>query len=171
MNSHRPPHEIVSAPYSHYHQVIEESYRPVPPTTHIYGTGPVVKVKPAPQPPARFVETLRARGIKTRIHHYRYVDDPVIGTNLAHVSKYERKRRTELKNLNEIAFPPPHIFQNGGQTHVSVQLPDGREAKGVAVCSTADPYVKKLGVWIATKRALASLKNEGPVLRTGPAVG
>lgn len=154
MNSHRPPHEIVSAPYSHYHQVIEESFRPLPQTTYGYGAGPIVKVK-TPQPPERFVETLRARGIKVRVQHFRWVQT-FHGIDLYRVSKYGRKQET--KNL----IPNLPIYQNGGETHVSVQLPDGREAKGVAVCSTADPYVKKLGVWIATKRALASLKNENP---------
>lgn len=164
MNSHRLPQELASAPYHHYHQVIEESCRPLPPTTHIYGTGPIVKVKPAPQPPERFVETLRARGIKVRVQHYRWVHT-FRGVELHRVSKYGRKQDT--KNL----VPPCPVYQNGGETHVSVQLKDGRTAEGIAVCSTADPYVKKLGVFIAAKRALASLKAQTPVPRTGPAVG
>lgn len=155
MNSHRLPQELTSAPYHHYHQVIEKSYHPAPSPAYIYGVGPIVRVKPAPQPPERFVETLRARGIRVRVQHYRWllpVANPWEAPKLARVSKYERKKLERL----------PIIFQNGGETHVSVQLPDGREAKGVAVCSAADLYNKRLGVWIATKRALASLKNENP---------
>lgn len=110
---------------------------------------------PMPQPPARFVETLRQRGIKVRVQHHRWslpTTNPWEAPKLVRVSKYERKQLERL----------PIIFQNGGETHVSVQLPDGREAKGVAVCSTADQYHKKVGVYVATKRALASLKNENP---------
>lgn len=155
MNSHRLPQKLAAAPYNHYHHVFEESYRPVPAVvTYSTGVGPIVNVK-TPQPPERFVETLRARGIKVRVQHYRWVNpyfEPWFGFELVRVSKFERKRSGRAS----------FIGQNGGETHVSVQLPDGREAKGVAVCSTADPYVKKLGVWIATKRALASLKNENP---------
>lgn len=153
MNSHRLPQELAPAHSHHYNHVIEESFRPVPPTTRIYGLGPVVQAKPAPQPPERFVETLRARGIKVRVQHYRWVNpysEPWFGFELARVSKFDRKRSGYA----------PFIGQNGGETHVSVQLPDGREAKGVAVCSTADLYNKRLGVWIAAKRALASLKTD-----------
>lgn len=157
MNSHRLPQELASgSSYHHHHQVIEESCRPLPPTTHIYGVGPIVKVKPAPQPPERFVETLRARGIKLRVQHFRWLDLPY-GEELSRVSKHERKMRGK-GNVFE-------IFQNGGETHVSVQLPDGREAKGVAVCSTADQYCKKVGVYVATKRALAALKTGASATR------
>lgn len=158
MNSHRLPQELAPAHSHHYNHVIEESFRPVPPTTHIYGLGPVVQVKPAPQPPEQFVETLRARGIKVRVQHYRWVSDSSaqrFGWELARVSKFDRKRSGHA----------PFIGQNGGETHVSVQLPDGREAKGVAVCSTADLYNKRLGVWIAAKRALAALKVESVSIR------
>lgn len=169
MNSHRLPQELTSAPYHHYHQVIEESFRPLPQTTYGYGAGPIVKVKPAPQPPERFVETLRARGIHVRVEHYRYtVLNPLRpyadeGTHdesfpvLSRVSKHARK---------ELAFPDL-IFQNGGETHVTVTLQDGRKAKGVAVCSTADLYNKRLGVYLAAKRALAALKKQdAPMVTT-----
>lgn len=161
MNSHRPPQELTSAPYHHYHQVIEKSYHPAPSPAYIYGVGPIVRVKPAPQPPERFVETLRQRGIKVRVQHYRWViprNTLSLSFELARVSKYERKRSGRA----------PLIGQNGGETHVSVQLPDGREAKGVAKCSTADPYNKRLGVWLAAKRALAALKKQDtPVATSG----
>jgi hypothetical protein len=161
MNSHRLPHELKTAPYNHYHQVIETSHYPIPPVATIYGTGPIVQVKPAPQPPERFVETLRARGIKVRVQHFRWVET-FQGPELHRISKYGRK--IDTKNL----IPLHPIFQNGGETHVSVQLQDGREAKGVAVCNTTDLYNKRLGVWIAAKRALAVLKDEKPVLTVYP---
>jgi hypothetical protein len=113
------------------------------------------------QPPARFVEILRARGIKVRVQHYRWVDT-FEGAELHRISKYNRK--IDIKNL----IPLDPIFQNGGETHVSIQLQDGREAKGVAVCNTTDLYNKRLGVWIAAKRALAVLKDEKPVLTVYP---
>lgn len=155
MNSHRLPQELPPAHSHHYNHVIEEPFRPVSPVTTIYT---LTKPVPAPQPPERFVETLRARGIKVRVQHFRWLDLPY-GEELSRVSKHERKTRGK-GNVFE-------IFQNGGETHVSVQLPDGREAKGVAVCSTADQYRKKLGVFIAAKRALAALKSAKPVIGSG----
>lgn len=158
MNSHRLPQELLPAHSHHYNHVIEESFRPASPIMTVYTLG---QPAPTPQPPKRFVETLRTRGIKVRVQHYRWVSDlsaQRFGWELARVSKFDRKRSGNA----------PFIGQNGGETHVSVQLPDGREAKGVAVCSTADLYNKRLGVWIAAKRALANLRKVGEVL---PAIG
>lgn len=112
-----------------------------------------------PQPPERFVETLRSRGIKVRVKHYRWVayDNEVFK---ARISKFERKN----------SVLQPRILQNGGETHVTVELSDGRTAQGIATCNTSDLYNKRVGVWIAAKRALASLKADKPVLTVSSAI-
>ena len=149
MTSHRPPD---NPPSNYYHSVIEGSYRPVQPTTYSTVASPPVKVHTAPHIPEHFIETLRSRGITVRAKHYRWVTpktSPWLDSLLVRISKHERKS----------ALNAPIILQNGGETYVTVTMPDGREADGVAVCSTADPYVKRLGVYLATKRALAVLKT------------
>lgn len=144
---------------SEYYYRSEIKSTPVEPCMNQFPQSP--KPSNPPQPPERFVEVLRQRGIKVRVAHYRWVADPAApwpGFELARVSKYARK---SLRYR-------PEIGQNGGETHVTVQLPDGREAQGVAVCSTADLYNKRLGVYLAAKRALATLKVEKPTLKIGP---
>jgi hypothetical protein len=139
-----------------YHHVIRESFVPI--TTPSYYTLPSSAKTHPTEPPARFVETLRARGLKVRVKHFRWVlntaaflrGSPSERLELLRISKHERKKSTEV--------PPPLIFQNGGETHVTVITPDGRESVGVAECSLKDPYNKRLGVYIAAKRALAGLK-------------
>ena len=118
------------------------------------------KIHTTPHIPEHFIETLRARGIKVRARHYRWVcskTSPWLDFQLTRISKHERKS----------AINAPVILQNGGETHVTVRLADGREADGIAECNVQDPYVKRLGVYIATKRALAALKAQDKPVMVG----
>lgn len=146
------PQTLADLHSSYYRSVVEEPFHPVRgEINYATGCGPNVKTRSTPCVPERFVETLRAQGIKARVKHYRWVDGE-FGAELARISKHERKERRDEMIEND------HIFQNGGETFVCVTLPDGREAEGIAVCSQADLYNKRLGVYLATKRALAILK-------------
>ncbi len=111
--------------------------------------------------PPRYVETLKRRNLKVRVKHYRwgyheitnlYPFIPRTEPKLVRVSKYERKTKGLIP-------PHPILEQFGGETHVSITFPDGRVTEGVAVCSRSDPYCKKLGVFVACKRALKAAKD------------
>ena len=121
---------IASPASNHYHQVIEESYRPaMPDMTFSTAAGPSAKTDSATHVPERFVETLRAQGISVRARHYRWViqEGMAVEPILARISKHDRKALAA-----DLEKPyPPTILQNGGETHVTVTMPDGREAQGV----------------------------------------
>ena len=150
---------IPTLPADYYHAVIEESYRPVAAAvTYATVTGPNAKTHSTPCVPEGFVEILRAQGIKVRARHYRWVVAKGMATEpvLSRISKHDRKALAA-----DFDKPyPPTILQNGGETHVAVTMPDGREAEGEAICSDKDLYDKRLGVYLATKRALALLKRQ-----------
>ena len=148
---------IPTLPANHYSHVIEESYRPaMPDMTFSTAAGPSAKTDSATHVPERFVETLRAQGISVRARHYRWViqEGMAVEPILARISKHDRKALAA-----DLEKPyPPTILQNGGETHVTVTMPDGREAQGEAICSDKDLYNKRLGLYLAAKRALAALK-------------
>lgn len=104
-------------------------------------------------PPARFVETLRKRGIKLTISHHRWVTPASLSPT---------PRASILTRLPKHSMHTPFlrgsIETRGGLTTAAVRLPDGREFKGEARCSCEDTYNRRLGVWIAVKRALAQAK-------------
>ena len=51
------------------------------------------------------------------------------------------------------------ISPKGGSTVVEIVYPDGRKSTGVANCRNNEPFDKKLGVAIALKRALNTVKD------------
>ncbi len=110
-----------------------------------------------PVVPARFVETLRKQGLRIRVQHFRYTTlNPVRSYTVTHDESTPSLTRVSKHVRKEEAFPDL-ILQSGGETRVSIQTPDGREASAVARCSRKDPYRKRLGVYLAAKRALANL--------------
>lgn len=94
-------------------------------------------------PPRRFVETLRKRGLKIRIRHLRYIA-PHGYLCAVHRSVGQRFGQATMTK--------------GGETQVDIRLPDGREFHGEAKCSAEDTYNRRVGVWLAVKRALARAK-------------
>lgn len=95
--------------------------------------------------PRRFVETIERSGAKVFVQHYRWVTTKTVTCEryLEHVTD---------KNHNQFA-----IESKGGLTRVQVSLPDGRELGGEAVCSDSDNYDRKLGVYLAIKRAFGEV--------------
>ena len=53
----------------------------------------------------------------------------------------------------------PGIAPRGGRTIVQIRHPNGREVQGVAKCCNQDSYNRKLGVQLATERALAKFET------------
>lgn len=104
------------------------------------------KVAP-PRPPRRLVETLRKQGVKVRVHHLRYV--------LVHPAYPCELTRVTRQNRGSY-----YIMPHGGETHVDLLLPDGREVHGRATCSLEDVYDRRLGVWLAVRRATAAAKRQ-----------
>lgn len=86
------------------------------------------------------VKTLRQSGYKVRVYH-------------------------ERKYLQQNKFSPVCILSSkGGKTTVEITTPDKeRDVFGIAFCSDADNFSKKLGTKIATGRALAQLETQ-PIL-------
>ncbi len=118
--------------------------------------------------PPRYVETLKSRGLKVRVKHFRYAR---CCEKAVRISKYERKQQVKQGTIDLHAPFPPDILQRGGETHVSITFPDGRVTEGVAVCSRSDPYNKRLGVYLAAKRALKAAKDVAAEVNPTPSGG
>lgn len=93
------------------------------------------------------IAALKKRGFKIRVRHYRLAlkkDENYIYTYLV-----------TRKNAKDFSY----ISSLGGRTEVDVTFQDGTEVTASAVCSSSDNYCRRLGAYIAFKRAV-SLKKE-----------
>ena len=95
--------------------------------------------------PRRFVETVEHSGAKVFVQHYRWVTTKPITCEryLEHVTD---------KNHNQFV-----VESKGGLTKVQVVLKDGRKLEGESICSEMDNYDKKLGTYLAIKRAFGQI--------------
>lgn len=106
-----------------------------------------------PIPKKGFIYNLRKNGFKIRVRHYRhavtaitpgmdYSDKP----GLYLVTKDNRKQYS-------------HIQSTGGVTELDVTFPDGTNITSKAICSESDSYCKRLGCYIAFKRAVEAKRS------------
>jgi hypothetical protein len=89
------------------------------------------------------VASLRKKGWKVRVYHYR--EEKEIWFKVNHTAYYTKETILDPK---------------GGRTEVSLITPNGRTSKGVAVCDKEDNYCRKEGVRIALERALKNLEEQ-----------
>jgi hypothetical protein len=90
--------------------------------------------------PNKFIYHLRKNGLKVRLRHYRYAEGPEQPMQLYLVNKHNRNRFTEILNF-------------GGVTEIDVTFNDGKTYTGEAKCSLDDTYCKRVGAYLAFKRA------------------
>lgn len=94
---------------------------------------------PTPPKKEETVKSLRQKGWKVRVMHFR-----------------KRKYKT-------FTYRNSKMSEKGGKTVVELTSPEGKNSEGTAFCHPDDNYNKKEGVKLALKRALAytnlNLKN------------
>lgn len=91
-------------------------------------------------PPPQTVEALRKAGYKVAVYHFRFCK---LHDNL--VGEY---------NFLESGFSGEDLSGHGGETHVVITTPEGKNLIGVAKCSKKDNFNRKFGTALAIKRAL-----------------
>jgi hypothetical protein len=134
-------HGHISNPYPCYTNFTSSVKAQVPETQP---AGKARKTMPVPK--KGFIHDMRKRGFKIRVRHFRVacpavevgMSSPVDGVYL--VTKENRKTFS-------------HIWSNGGVTELDVTFPDGVTVVGRATCSLSDSYNKRLGTYIAFRRA------------------
>jgi hypothetical protein len=88
------------------------------------------------------VQKLRDSGSKVRVTHYRL-----------YRQWDEVNRKVVVKELPKWESPGLKLAEpNGGRTVVEVTTPDGETFESVAVCSTKDQFVRRVGTMKAIKR-------------------
>lgn len=96
------------------------------------------------------IASLKKRGFKIRVRHYRWAlkkdGDPTKDFYLQLVTR---------KNAKDFAY----ISSLGGETEVDVTFQDGSEVTASASCSSKDNYCRRLGAYIAFRRAVAQKKG------------
>ncbi len=90
--------------------------------------------------PNKFIYHLRKNGLKVRLRHFRYAAEPNQPFQLHMVNKQNRSRFAEILSF-------------GGITEIDVTFTDGKTYTGESKCSLEDTYCKRVGAYLAFKRA------------------
>lgn len=87
------------------------------------------------------VKQLREQGCRVRVEHERMLVEKL-------------KPAESVQAVSRSFVPDFEISPRGGVTKVKIEFPNGAVYSGKAYCSEADNYNKRVGVQIATQRAL-----------------
>jgi hypothetical protein len=104
----------------------------------------LIKKEESQQSKVETVASLRKKGWKVRVYHYREEKSHFF-PSMAYLNGFYKERIVDPK---------------GGRTEVSLITPDGRTSRGIAVCDKQDNYCRKEGVRIALERALKNLEKD-----------
>ena len=115
------------------------------------------------------IHELRTQGYKVRVTHIRkfYRFDPKTGKRKTFWAIFSSKKHGPLELPADKEAEEFFMCTKGGQTVIEIADANKKEiAKGIAVCSDEDPYVKKIGAKKAIALALKSLQEEKDVYKS-----
>lgn len=95
------------------------------------------------------LHSLRQRGFKIRVRHYRWAapkDKDPSDFGLYLVTRQNHKDFSYISSL-------------GGETEVDVTFQDGTTVSAHSICSQEDNYCRRLGAYLAFKRAVRAKKG------------
>jgi hypothetical protein len=100
------------------------------------------------------VNSLRTRGYKVQVTHYR--DFPYKIPGFPNAQVFDKNGKLMVQQIAKFQLLDKKEMQealpSGGRTVVSVMKPDGVEVTATAFCSVHDSYNKKIGVKVALKK-------------------
>ena len=120
------------------------------PTASISVAGPATlppKSVPVQIPRKGIIHSLRKRGFKIRVRHYRWA----LG------KQDDRIRLSLFTSQNRKSFS--YISSTGGMTEADVTFPDGETITARSLCNDQDSYCRRLGAYLAFKRAVQTRKT------------
>jgi hypothetical protein len=103
-----------------------------------------------PIPKKGFIYNLRKNGFKIRVRHYRHAIAAVTSERTG--MGYDKPGLYLVTKDNRKQYS--HIQSTGGITELDITFPDGTNVTSKAICSEVDSYCKRLGCYIAFKRAV-----------------
>jgi len=98
------------------------------------------------------VEVLRKTGYKVRVYHGRVYNNTLNFPEIVH----EIMSKREYEQYNNVRLGIWELSCKGGFTLVEITTPDGRDLRGKFNVPAGGMFNRKLGVKIATNRALKS---------------
>lgn len=119
--------------------------------------------------PQAVLSELKKLGFEVTVTHKRLTYDEfyrMTAMGWEHMSNTTRKATLDLFSTPKDKLDPGVVFPRGGMTIVKVEAPRGtREARfvytGVAYCSAADNFDRRVGLVKATGRLVSSLRMAG----------
>jgi len=104
------------------------------------------------------VKELRQNGVKVRVMHRRYC---AYDYNLFSFKELRNEKDKFLYSGQ--GLDGPLRSPKGGETIVELTYPNGKNVRGVALCSLKDQFNRKVGLNMAIFRALAKLNDAATI--------
>lgn len=109
------------------------------------------------------IQNLRRNGNKVKVTHLRRVS--VNRQFIKDLSKpqYQYVKKGEFNLPPVTVLAPQVILSKGGETQITVDLANGKHYQVNTICSNAEPYSKKRGLYICLTRLFSQMEENGDI--------